>query len=388
MSLLDLIIVVLVLAAIARGLVQGAVMQLLPFGGFWLGILLGAALAPAIAGFADTRSGKTFLTLITVFGVAFLLSGAGRQVGVVIWRAVRKARLGIADVALGAAISGVATLLAIWLLASIFSGLPSSGVSRAIHDSAIVRTLDRALPPAPSVFSRIRQLIDASGFPDVFAGLEPGVGEPVDLPGDPEVRAALEAAGRSTVRIAGVGCGGIKTGSGFVVAPGIVVTNAHVVSGIDRPVVEDRNGNHPATPVHFDPDLDVAILRAGRLAGSPLPLSGDRVPRGTGSAVLGYPGGGALRAGPAAVLDEFNAVGRDIYGRRLTTRNVYQLQAEVRQGNSGGPFVRTNGEVLGVIFSASVTNQEVGYAITSTEVTPLVEGARDRQDAVDTGPCT
>ncbi|MGH2812707.1 MAG: MarP family serine protease [Actinomycetota bacterium] len=388
MNLLDLFIVLLVLAALARGVAQGAILQVLPFGGFWVGLLAGSALAPLTARLVSGPGAKVAVSLVTVFGSAMLLSGAGREIGVRAWGALRRARLGFADSALGAVVSGVATLFGIWLLGTILAGLPLQSVSRSIHDSVIMRGLDRLMPPAPQVFSRVRQLIGANGFPDVFAGLEPAPREPVPPPADPDVRAALQAAGGATVRIVGTGCGGIKTGSGFVAGPGLVVTNAHVVAGIDRPVVEDEAGQHDANPVLFDEDLDVAVLRASGLAAGPLSMRGSVVDRGTGGAVIGFPGGGDLRAGPGAVMGDFTATGRDIYGQDLTRRDVYQLQAEIRPGNSGGPFVLSSGEVVGVIFSTSATNPDVGYAITSPEVIPRVRDASGRTQGVDTGPCT
>jgi S1-C subfamily serine protease len=387
-NLLDLFIVLLVLAALARGVAQGAILQVLPFGGFWIGLLAGSALAPLTARLVSGPAAKVAVSLVTVFGAAMLLSGAGREIGVRAWGALRRARLGFADSALGAVVSGVATLFGIWLLGTILAGLPLQSVSRSIHDSVIMRGLDRLMPPAPQVFSRVRQLIGANGFPDVFAGLEPAPREPVPPPADPDVRAALQAAGGATVRIVGAGCGGIKTGSGFVAGPGLIVTNAHVVAGIDRPVVEDEAGQHDATPVLFDEDLDVAVLRASGLAAGPLSMRGSVVDRGTGGAVIGFPGGGDLRAGPGAVMGDFTATGRDIYGQDLTRRDVYQLQAEIRPGNSGGPFVLSSGEVVGVIFSTSATNPDVGYAITSPEVIPRVRDASGRTQGVDTGPCT
>jgi S1-C subfamily serine protease len=220
----------------------------------------------------------------------------------------------------------------------------------------------------------------------VFEGIEPIPAGPIEVPNNAVVQAAVNNAQRSTVRISGLGCGGIQTGSGFVVDSGLVVTNAHVVAGIASPEVADANGRHRATPVLFDPSLDVAILRTTGLAGTSLPILNSEVPRGTGGAVLGYPGGGNFDAEAAAVLRKFIATGRDIYGRNLTRRNVYQLQANIRQGNSGGPYVRQDGTVLGVVFAASTSEPNVGYALTSQEIAPRVQQAR-ASGQVDTGPC-
>jgi S1-C subfamily serine protease len=221
----------------------------------------------------------------------------------------------------------------------------------------------------------------------VFSGLEPPTPQPVQMPDDPSVRDAVRAAGASTVRVEGFGCGGVQTGSGFVVAPGLVATNAHVVAGIRSLSVYEQSGRrHRATTVYFDPKLDFALLRTSGLSGRVLQLLRTDVRHG-GGAVLGYPGGSAtLQPGPAAVLQELRAVGPDIYGRP-TQRNVYQLQATIRQGNSGGPFVRRDGTVLGVVFAASTNDPHVGYALTSSEVASRVDQARENTSQVDTRTC-
>jgi S1-C subfamily serine protease len=284
----------------------------------------------------------------------------------------------------------LAALAAIWLIAILLTAGPTKDVSRAINRSVIVRGLVQHLPPAPSVFSRVQQFISVTPFPRVFEGIEPVPAGPIDVPGNAVVQAAVARAGQSTVRVVGVGCGGIQTGSGFVADTGLVVTNAHVVAGISgsQLQVEDSRGAHRATPVLFDPALDVAVLRTTGLAGTALPLADGEAPRGQGGAVLGYPGGGRFNAVPGAVLRKFSAIGRDIYGSALTRRDVYQLQATIRQGNSGGPFVRQDGTVLGVVFAASTTEANVGYALTSKEVLPKVRQAHSSTNAVSTGPCT
>ncbi|HVF12407.1 MAG TPA: trypsin-like peptidase domain-containing protein, partial [Actinomycetota bacterium] len=236
-------------------------------------------------------------------------------------------------------------------------------------------------------FSQIQGLLNTAGFPPVFAELEPAPGVDVALPSDPAVQAAVKAAQASTVRIEGTGCGGIQTGSGFVVASGLVVTNAHVVAGIDRPFIEDSKGQHRATTILFDPDLDLAILSARGLAGKPLNLAQQERPPGDGGAVLGYPGGGAFTAVPAAIVNRMEAVGRDIYSRSLSTRDVYRLKANVRPGNSGGPVVAPDGQVTGVVFSRSAYREEIGYALTSISVIPKVNQANQSDREVDTGPC-
>ncbi len=387
MNLVDLGVIALLGLAAAHGVTQGAALQVLSFGGFWIGLLVGAAVAPVFSSVTTSAFAAAFISLVTFLGLALVGGAAGRYLGTHAWGALQKLKLGIADAALGAMVAVLAALAAVWLIAILLTAGPTQDLSRAINRSVIVRALVERLPPAPSVFSRLQQIVSVTPFPRVFEGIEPIPAGPIDVPGDAVVQAAVKRAGQSTVRIVGVGCGGVQTGSGFVVSDGLVMTNAHVVAGIESPQVEDSRGGHRATTVLFDPATDVAILRTSGLAGAPLPLAGGEAPRGQGGAVIGFPGGGAFAATPGAVLRRFSAVGRDIYGAALTRREVYQLQSQIRQGNSGGPYVRQDGTVLGVIFAASTTENNVGYALTSREVLPKVAQARASQSA-STGPCT
>lgn len=387
MNLVDLAIIGVLGLAAAHGVTQGAALQVLSFGGFWIGLLLGAAIAPYTQKLVMSPFGSAFVSLVTFLGFALIGGAVGRYFGTHAWGALRRYQLGKADSILGGVVAIGAALMAIWLVALLLTAGPTQQIAQAVHRSAIVRTLVNRLPPAPSVFARLQQFVSTTPFPRVFEGLEPIPAGPIAVPGPPVVQAAVSSAGRSTVRVTGFGCGGVQTGSGFVVQPGnLVVTNAHVVAGIDAPQIEDASGTHRSVPVLFDPDLDVAVLRTTGLAGGPLAVLGDDAPNGQGGAVLGYPGGGNFNAVAAAVKRRFFATGRDIYNRNTTRREVYQLQARIRQGNSGGPFVRQDGTVLGVVFAASTTDGQVGYALTSSEIVPRIQQARASGE-VDTGSC-
>ncbi len=387
MNVVDVILLLVVALAAVEGLRLGAVLQVLSFGGFWIGMFLGALLASVTAGHVQGTTARAVIALATMLGVAMLLGAAGRYAGTSLFRRVHRTRLGGVDSALGVGVSVAASLLAVWLLASTLASSSSLGLNAAISGSSIVRALDRILPAPPSVFAQVQHFLSDEGFPSVFAELPPLAAGPVPLPSTAEVDAAVQAAGPSTVKIVGVGCGQIQEGSGFVVAPGLVVTNAHVVAGIAHPQVEDRTGAHQTTVVLFDPSFDLAILRVANLGDPSLQLDPGTVPRGTGAVVLGYPGGGPFTYGPAGVLAEFQAQGRDIYGQGLTVRDVYEIQAVVRPGNSGGPLVTPSGTVVGVVFSRSTTNSDIGYALASPGVLQRVDKAISSVSPVGTGAC-
>jgi S1-C subfamily serine protease len=243
------------------------------------------------------------------------------------------------------------------------------------------------LPPVPTITSRLSSLIDPAGFTRVFAGLEPRFSAPVADPNSAEVTSITTRVRASTVMIEGIGCGGVLDGSGFVAASDLVVTNAHVVAGVRSPTVLDGAGRHAAVVVGFNPSFDIAVLRVSGLAGEPLAFTKPDAERAATGAVLGYPGGGPFSSSGAAVRTSLPAVGRDIYGERLVTRTVYELQARVRPGNSGGPFVLASGQVAGVVFARSISDDNIGYALAASEVTPLLAEAANQTRSLSTGAC-
>jgi S1-C subfamily serine protease len=386
MNLLDVVIIVVVLGALVWGSATGVVVQVGGFLGLLLGLYLGALLAPEVVNWASSPYWRAVLVISAVAVPAATLSvlavlGARRFVVL-----VDRWHLEIPDRILGGLVAGTGALFLVWIVAGSAAVAETAGLGPLVQDSAIIRALDERLPPSPEVAARLERLIDPLGVPRIFAGLEPPTAQLVAPPADPEVRAAAAATAASTVRVRSRGCGGELLGSGFVAAPGLVVTNAHVIAGVDSTVVEDAHGSHPAVPVRFDPGLDIAVLRTRDLAGPPLALASGEAPRGSPGAVMGYPGGGDLSTGPAAVLATYSALGRDIYGESLVSRNVYALAATVRPGNSGGPFALPDGSVAGVVFGSSVSDPGVGYALVASEVRPDLEAAVS-SGPVGTGAC-
>jgi S1-C subfamily serine protease len=387
-NIVDFVVLVVVALAAVQGLRLGAIVQVLTYGGFWVGLYFGALLASVTVRWSHAQSARTALALVTMLGIAVICGVAGRIAGNVVFVRVHHGIVGSVDSILGLGVAVIATLLVAWLLASTLADTSSLTLNASIANSRIIRSLDGVLPAPPSVFSRVQNFLSSEGFPPVFAQLAPITAGPVTLPGNAQLESAVAHAGLSTVKIVGTGCGQIQEGSGFVVAPDLVVTNAHVVAGIPEPVVEDGSGSHSTTVVSFDPSYDLAVLRVVDLGDPALSLDSSSVSRGAQAAVLGYPEGGPFTVVPAGVMDEFQAQGRDIYGQGLTEREVYEIQAVVRPGNSGGPLVEPDGDVIGVVFSRSTTNSDVGYALTSPGVLAGVQRAKGLTADVGTGPCT
>lgn len=387
MNALDAILLVVLVVGTLTGYRRGLILQLASYGGLLLGLLLGSALAPLVAGLASDGAPSVAAATVTLLACAALGNGLGWIVGSIARARAHRTVMGGADRAGGAAISVMALGLAIWFVALNLVGGPWPQVSREVRGSTIVRTLDSSLPEPPSLVAQVRRFLDRYGFPDVFAGIPPVPAGPVVPPTEGEARAAFRAGAPSTFRVVGPACDRIQEGSGFVVGSSYLLTNAHVVAGVRKATVQ-RAGepDRPAVIVRFDPKLDLALLFVDGLP-EPLTLIETEVDRGEVGTVIGYPEGGPLTGSPAAVGRWIEAMGRDIYGNGEVAREVYELQTEVHPGNSGGPFVLDDGRVAGVLFAASRTDDEVGYAIASTEVLPWLQTALGRTRPVATGAC-
>ena len=388
MGPLDLVLLALLVVAGYTGSRRGATHQLATYVGLGLGLVAGTWLAPHVAALAESTSGQAQLAVATLLIGGAVGDALGWFVGGRMRSRLANTRLRRADTVGGSFVSVGAVLLTVWFLALNLANGPVPSVSRQIQHSTIVRGLAAALPEPPSLVGEARRFLNVLGFPDVFLGLPPVAAAPVTPPTDAEARAAFDAAAEGTVQIVEPVCDQIQEGSGFAVGPDLVVTNAHVVAGGDTPQVRIDDGpSLPGTTVVFDSALDIAVLRVPGLPADPLPLSSSEWARGASGAVVGYPEGGPLTGRRAAIRAVFDATGRDIYGSEPVLRRIYELQTVVRPGNSGGPFVLTNGQVAGVVFAASTMDRTTGYAITSLEVRPLVDRATQRTSAVDTGSC-
>jgi S1-C subfamily serine protease len=386
-DIINLVIFVFIIISIARGWEIGLIRQFFSTAGFFGGLFIGAAIQPSIINLTHTVLSRTVLTLTITLGLAFCLLAVGEIVGNKLKAKIHIRQLNAADSFLGSVLSLATVMFSVWLCAAMISSLAIPTLQADVNSSSVVKFLNRHLPSAPSVISKIGSLIDPNGFPEVFVGGEPAPNSNYSLPTSKAMQPAVDADDASVVKIEGLGCGGIVEGSGFVVAPGIVATNAHVVAGTIHPYIYDSKGQHPATVIWFDPNLDFAVLRATDLVGKPLTIDSQLVDNGTGGAVLGYPGGGAFSATTAAILNEFDATGRNIYGTGNTSRSVYELKAHVIPGNSGGPLILQNGQVDGMVFAESTVYTDVGYGLTSNQIVTAITHAESQNIVRSTGGC-
>jgi S1-C subfamily serine protease len=263
-----------------------------------------------------------------------------------------------------------------------------------VNNSLALQTLDKFMPsPAKTMFSDFRRLLASnSTYAEVFSGI--GAERILAIPApDAAVvddRGVQSAAG-SVVRVRGVApsCQRSIEGSGFVISPHHVLTNAHVVAGVtSQQTVTTRDGTIlPATVVRYDPQVDVAILYVPGLNVTPLRFAAAANP-GDDAVVAGYPlNAPNLHLVPARIGGVQNAQGPNIYQTSTVTRQIYEIRAVVQSGNSGGPLLSPQGTVDGVVFAAAVGESDTGFALTAAEVSADASAGEQLTSAVATGAC-
>jgi S1-C subfamily serine protease len=388
----DLGALVLVVVAVYLGFRSGALPQVLGLVGAAVGGVLGVLALPAVEPILEGLDlDPTLSALLVLVGLLMAVGvgeGLGSALGQTAARGLGTTVFSTIDRVGGAFVGAGQALLIVWLAGGLLAVGPMAGLSTAAQTSLAVRALDRVLPPPTAIAADLGRLLDDTALPDVFVGLEPLPAPPVDRPDNPAARAIAGDADESTVKVTARTCSNQSTGTGFVVADDYVVTNAHVIAGSTRTLVSREGlGSRDATPVFFDPDLDIAVLRVDDLDAPPLPLATTEPARGASAAALGYPGGSGLTIIPAAVAGRYDAVGRDIYGTDRVTRRILELRAEIERGDSGGPLVLENGTVGGVIFAEARSDPQVGYALSAPSVIRAIAPALVRTTAVDTGRC-
>lgn len=392
MNPIDLVAILLVVLAVLLGFRSGAMPQV----GGLLGAIGGGGLVILLLPAAVEPLGEidpAFRPYVVLAGLLAMV-GVGESIGSALGRSVARALgsgvLGAADRVAGGFVGAGQALLIVWLVGGLLAFGPVPRLAEAAQTSAAVRGLGSILPPPTEIAAELGVLLDDSGLPDVFVGFEPLPRPPVDLPEDATARAIAGLAQASTFRVTAATCGLTSSGSSAVVARGYLVTNAHVVAGA-RPdaiqVVSADGARVDASVVLFDPALDVALLHAPRLAAPAMRFATQDPPRGTTGAALGYPGGGALTIVPAAVTGTYPATGRDIYGVATVRREIIELRARIDRGDSGGPFVLRDGTIGGLIFAEARTDEEVGYALSPTDVATRIAPGLGRTGTVDTGAC-
>ncbi|MCD4523413.1 MarP family serine protease [Nocardioides sp. cx-173] len=388
MNALDWLLVLLILAYALSGYWQGFVTGAFATTGLLLGGLLGIWLAPVLLGDVDPALMVSLGALFIVILCASLGQASFQYAGAkvrdrITWQPIRAL-----DAVGGAALSALAVLLVAWALGVAVSGSRIGSVTPLVRSSSVLSAVDRALPHAASgVLQSFNDVVGTSFFPDYLEPFAPerivevGPG-PRRLLNDPDVLAAED----SVLKVLGTNsCGRGVEGSGFVYAPDRLMTNAHVVAGVEDPEIVVGDSSVDADVVEYNADLDIAVLA----------FESDQIPvlrfaqskPGDGVAILGYPQDGPYDVQPGRIRDDQKLRSPNIYGDGTVIREVFSLRGLVRPGNSGGPIVTSKGDVAGVVFAASVTDKDTGYALTAAQVAESAAVGRTNTETESTGDC-
>jgi S1-C subfamily serine protease len=387
---LDFAVLAIAFVAAISGWRSGALGSLLSFIGVVLGAVAGVLLAPHVVDNISGPRTKLFVALFLILALVVIGEVAGVVLGRAVRGAIRNRTLRTFDSVIGVGLQLVAVLVAAWLLATPLTSSDQPNLAAAVRGSKVLAQVDEVAPSwLKSVPTRLSALLDTSGLPGVLQpfGRTPIVA--VEAPDAALANDAVVAATRpSVVKIRGVApsCQKVLEGSGFVVEPNRVMSNAHVVAGSDSVTVEVDGQNYDASVVSYDPDADISILDVPDLPSAPLAFAEAPAATGTDTIVMGYPGGGDFIATPARVREIIELKGPDIYRTTTVTREVYTIRGTVRQGNSGGPMIDRSGRVLGVVFGAAVDDADTGFVLTGNEVSRQLDKVGN-SERVPTGAC-
>jgi S1-C subfamily serine protease len=366
----------------------------LSFAGFVGGVALGAVFAPRIAkALAASLNVRAFVAILVVFMVAMIGMLVTSGIGVALRSRLRWRPATIVDSIGGAAVNVAAVLLVAWMIGSFVAYSPFPAIARQVNSSVVLRGVGRLIPVTSLSlqFSPLRNLLTSGPYIQVFTAL--GAESPLAVaPPDHKV---IHARGvrrdrDSIVKILGYApsCSDRLEGSGFVISPGRVITNAHVVAGVTQgPRVSTATGaEYPAQVVLYDPERDIAVLEVPGLVARPLAFAGQAAV-GASAAVVGYPRNGGLQAAAARISALEDARGPDIYHNAQVTRPIYPIRAAVQPGNSGGPLLAPDGKVYGVVFAAAIAVHDTGYALAAAGIMPDVRAGERANGRVSTERC-
>ena len=394
-DLLDLALVALAVLVGVRGYRQGLLVGAASLIGFIGGALIGTLFAGPVAGLFASGTARSLFGLLTVLVVATVLEELLAYVAAKGRDALRIRPLRVADGVLGTVFSVTAMLFVAWLLGLAAINSPFTGLARQVRHSRILTTVDDLVPNSLYLdFSTFLRIVESHDLPPVFAGLNPPLPPPVAPPVNGAVPGrVIRADAPSIVKIVAADpeCGQETEGSGFVYAPGHVLTNAHVVAGSRGVrIVSDGTGASvglAARVVLFDPNTDVAVLDVPGLARTPLAFH-PAASSGDPAEAVGYPENGPFTPTAARVAIRELITGPNIYADATVTRQVYVLRATVRPGNSGGPLLAPDGRVYGTVFAASTTDPSTGYALTGHQVRADARAGASATGPVATQSCT
>lgn len=371
---LDIAVLAVAFIAAISGWRSGALGSVLSFAGVVLGAVAGVLLAPHIVSHIAAPRAKLFAALFLILALVVVGEVAGVVLGRAVRGAIRNRPIRTIDSVIGVGVQLMVVLTAAWLLATpLTQSKDQPELAAAVRGSRVLAEVNEVAPTwLKTVPKRLSALLNTSGLPAV---LEPFSRTPVIPVASPDPALAnnpvVAAAAPSVVKVRSLApsCQKVLEGTGFVISPERVMTNAHVVAGSSSVSLQANGKNYDATVVSYDPQVDIAILAVPGLPSAPLVFDDTPAKTGTDVVVLGYPGGGNFTATPARIREVIKLSGPDIYrSPQQVTRDVYTIRANVEQGDSGGPLIDLDGRVLGVVFGAAVDDADTGFVLTAEEV--------------------
>jgi S1-C subfamily serine protease len=368
------------------GFMQGFIVGVLSLVGFAAGAFLGTRVGPLLLPSGSRSPYAPLFGLVGALIAGGVLATGFEGVGLRARAAMRLPGLRTVDGLLGGVLTGCVGLGIAWIVGSVaLQSTSSPALRRDVQRSAILRELNQVLPPSGPILHALARFDPLPSVHGPSADVPPPSGGILGVP-------AVRRARGSVVRIVGTACGLGIEGSGWVAAPDLVVTNAHVVAGETDTVVEPH-GDSPGLPAHavaFDPHDDIAILRVPGLHEPVLPLVSD--PRaGTAAAIMGYPQDGPFDVEPGRIGQTTLVNTEDAYGNGPVLRRITSLRGRVRPGNSGGPMIDAGGRVVATVFAAIVGASGGGgggFAVPNALVRAQLAAAAGRQGSVSTEGCT
>ena len=380
MGILDLFIALFVVLVVARGARTGFISGVFSLAGVVVGVSLGSRLAPMLLPDNESAVFRAGITLATILAFAVLGDVIARAIGGSLRARISGPTSNILDGVGGAALGLALSLTLVWVIGVFTLQAPLlTSLHPTVKDSQILQVLNKQMPS--NLLTQAVSKLDP--LPEIRAP-EANVANPDQgIIADPDV---LDASSRA-VRITGIACGYGVEGSGWVAAPNTVVTNAHVVAGetVTRVQVSGRGARKHARIVFFDEKNDIAILRVPELGLAPLPL--DEPEPDESVAVIGFPENGPLDIRPGRTGGTRRVLSSNAYNQGPIERTVTSLRVYVRPGNSGGPVVNADGEVVSTIFASRADSSRSGYGIPSQIVRQHLNSLVDRAPTVSTGEC-
>ncbi|GAA2246590.1 MULTISPECIES: MarP family serine protease [Kitasatospora] len=392
MNVLDLLLITAALGFAVSGYRQGFVVGVLSVVGFLGGGLIAVQLLPLLLRHLSPGGTASVVAVLVVIVFAAVGQAVTTHFGWKLRGHIGRRQARTVDAFGGSVVNVVSMLLVAWLIGSALAGTSLPTISKQVRTSKVLGGVQSTLPSdAPNWFSDFTKVLARNGFPQVFNPFEHEPITEVEEP-DPSLAdsEAVAMARKSLVKVVGTAtsCGKTLEGSGFVFAPHRVMTNAHVVGGVDEPTVQIGGTGqlYDATVVRYDWQRDIAVLDVPKLNAPALPFAGEA--RTNDSAIVaGFPENGGFNVQPARIRGRIQANGPDIYHRGQVVRDVYSIRSLVRQGNSGGPLLSPEGRVYGVVFAKSLDSSDTGYVLTADEVRRDAALGTEATDRADTEGC-